>query len=237
MSSLDMWMLSRLQKLIERVTEAYGKYAFHVIYHSIHNFCSIDLSALYLDIVKDRIYVEGKNTLKRRASQTVIYEVLTALVKLIAPILSFTAEEMWFYLRHVEERESILLSSFPLPRKELINEVIEDEWERIWKIREFTNKKIEEKRVEKIIGHSLDTKIKIQAPENDCNVLRKLGNELKDVFIVSQVEVHVGDSVDVIVSRADGKKCERCWQYFTDVSTNDKFPNVCRRCEDTLSSL
>ena len=113
LSSLDRWLLSRLQKLIERVREAYDSYAFHTIYHSIHNFCAIDLSALYLDIIKDRMYVEKKYSTKRRASQSVVFEALIALLRLAAPILSFTTEEMWSYVRPLVAEDSVLLSAFP----------------------------------------------------------------------------------------------------------------------------
>jgi len=236
LSLLDRWLLSRLQRLIERVTEAYNNYTFHVIYHSIHNFCTVDLSALYLDIVKDRIYVEKRDGVKRRASQTVIYEALITILKLIAPILSSTADEMWSYLKDYVKEESVLLTTFPSPRKEWINAGLEEEWESIWSVREIANKKIEEKRAAKVIGHSLDTKIIVRVPEKEYDLLTRLGDELKDVFIVSQIELQVGNEPDVTVTKAEGAKCERCWQYATDIRTTGRFPNVCRRCEDTLSS-
>ena len=236
LSYLDRWLLSRLQRLIERVTDAYNNYTFHVIYHSIHNFCTVDLSALYLDIVKDRIYVDKLDGVKRRASQTVIYEALITLLKLIAPILSSTADEMWSYLKDFVKEESVLLTTFPSPRKEWIDAGIEEEWDSIWNVREIANKKIEEKRAAKVIGHSLDTKIIVRVPEREYNLLVKLGDELKDVFIVSQIELQVGNEPDVTVTKADGAKCERCWQYATDIRTTGRFPNVCKRCEDTLSS-
>ncbi len=238
LTSLDKWMLSRLQKLIERVTEGYNTYSFHQIYHSIQNFCTVDLSALYLDIVKDRIYVEHKSSLKRRASQTVIYETLTSLVKLIAPILSTTAEEMWSYMKGEGMEESILLCSLPEAKKDLIIPEIEQYWDAVWTAREAVNKKIEAKRAAKEIGHSLDVKIILQLPEKEYALLGQLGDELKDIFIVSQVELKKGAEVEITVVKAEGRKCERCWQYATKVSEEGaKFPNVCKRCEDTLSLL
>jgi len=237
LSSLDKWLLSRLQRLIERVTEAYKNYTFHLIYHSIQNFCTVDLSALYLDIAKDRIYVEKKDFLKRRASQTVIYETLMTLLKLIAPILSATAEEMWSYLKGFVKEESVLLTTFPVAKKEQINPEIEQYWDAVWTIRELVNKKIEEQRMAKTIGHSLDTKITIEAPEKEYNLLERLGDDLKDVFIVSQIELKKGSEINITVEKAEGEKCERCWQYTTDIRKEGKFPNVCKRCENTLSSL
>jgi isoleucyl-tRNA synthetase len=237
LSLLDKWLLSRLARLIDRVGEAYNNYTLHSIYHGVHNFCAVDLSALYLDIVKDRIYVEHKDAKKRRASQTVIYETLIALVRLIAPVLSSTADEMWSYLRGYVAEESVFLAQFPTADKTLINGDVEERWERIWKVRELANKKIEEKRTAKEIGHSLDTKIIIDAPDEDYAALMELGDEIKDVFIVSQIEIRKAAALDVAVIRAEGDKCERCWQYDTDILRDGKFPNVCKRCADTLSLL
>jgi isoleucyl-tRNA synthetase len=235
LSSLDKWLLSRLMKLIERVTEAYRTYAFHTIFHSIQNFCSVDLSALYLDIVKDRIYVGKKDSVKRRASQTVVFDTLLALLKLAAPILAFTTEEMWGYMGSYVNEKSVLLTQFPEIEKEYIDQGLEDEWDRVWRIREAVNKKIEEKRVEKVIGHPLDAKVVLTVPDDDFTLLAGL-EELKDVLIVSQVELHKGSELGVEILRAEGPKCERCWQYSTDIETGGDYPNICKRCRDTLSS-
>jgi isoleucyl-tRNA synthetase len=235
-SYLDRWILSRLQNLIARVKEAYQTYAFHTIYHAVHDFCAVELSALYLDIIKDRMYVEKKDALKRRASQNVVYQTLTTLVKLSAPILSFTAEEMWSYLKPTVKEESVLCSALPEVNTAYIDEKLEGEWERIWEIREAVNKKIEEKRVEKTIGHPLDAKVVLEAPPDDYALLTKLGDELKDLLIVSQVELARGDLLQIVIAAADGEKCQRCWQYSTDVQTVGEFPNLCKRCRDTLIS-
>lgn len=239
LSHLDKWLLSRLHRLIEKVSEAYNNFTFHTIYHAIQNFCTVDLSALYLDIVKDRIYVEHRDAVKRRASQTVIFETLVSLVKLTAPILSSTAEEMWSYLKGFVKEESVFLATFPSPNPKMIRSEVEEEWEKIWRIRETANKKIEEKRVGKVIGHSLDTKLIIRANESDFALLNKLGDELKDVFIVSQIDLQQeGLETEIIVSRAEGDKCERCWQYTTALAAEEtEFPRTCKRCADTLSSL
>ncbi len=222
---------------IGRVREGYETYAFHTIYHSLHNFCAIDLSALYLDIIKDRMYVEKKDSIKRRASQTVVFEALLSLLKLAAPILSFTTEEMWSYIRPLVAEDSVLLSTFPEPDPALVDVRLEEEWEAVWRIRESVNKKIEEKRVEKVIGHPLDAKVVINAGPEDYETLSRLGDALKEVLIVSQAEVKRGDQTEILVMRAEGLKCERCWQYATDVETAGVYPNVCKRCRDTLTSL
>lgn len=235
LSSLDKWLLSRLMKLVQRVTEAYRTYAFHVIFHSIHNFCSVDLSALYLDIVKDRMYVGKKDSTRRRASQTVVFDTLLVLLKLAAPILAFTTEEVWGYLGAYVEEKSVLLTRFPEVKGEYINQDLEDKWDRVWRIREAVNKKIEEKRVEKVIGHPLDAKVVLTVPEEEYSLLTGL-EEFKDVLIVSQVEVRKGSEIEVEIMRAEGPKCERCWQYSTDIETDGAYPNICKRCRDTLNS-
>ncbi|MEN6617642.1 MAG: isoleucine--tRNA ligase [Syntrophorhabdus sp.] len=238
LSSLDKWLLSRLARLIDRVTDSYSNYTFHAIYHAVQNFCTVDLSALYLDIVKDRIYVEHKDAQKRRASQTVIFETLIALVKLIAPVLSTTADEMWSYLKSYVPEESVFLGRFPVSDKSLIDLELEEKWEKIWKIRELANKKIEEKRTAKEIGHSLDTKIIISVADEDYAALNAIGDELKDLFIVSQIELQkAAGEPDVTVLKAEGEKCDRCWQYDANILKDGKFPNVCKRCADTLSLL
>ncbi|MGA3173854.1 MAG: isoleucine--tRNA ligase [Syntrophorhabdales bacterium] len=237
LSSLDRWLLSRLQRVVERVRGAYETYAFHVIYHSIHNFCTIDLSALYLDIIKDRMYVERKDSVKRRASQTVVFESLITLLKLAAPILSFTTEEMWSYLRPLVPEESVHLADLPEVNPAYVAAELEAEWEIIWEIREAVNKKIEEKRVQKVMGHPLDAKVVLAAPEREFEILNRLGGELKEVLIVSQAEVTRGKELQITVLRAEGEKCERCWRYETDVEAIGMYPNTCGRCRDTLTSL
>jgi isoleucyl-tRNA synthetase len=236
LSSLDRWILSRLQALIARVREAYETYAFHAIYHSIHNFCAIELSALYLDIIKDRMYVDKKDAVRRRASQSVVFEILTTLLRLAAPILSFTTEEMWSFLKPFVKEESVLLSPMPTVNTACVDEKLEREWDRIWEIREAVNKKIEEKRVEKVIGHPLDAKVRLEVSPDDHQLISKLGDEFKDLLIVSQVEITAGDGLGITVLRADGEKCQRCWQYSTDIQTIGEFPNLCERCRDTLIS-
>jgi isoleucyl-tRNA synthetase len=180
--------------------------------------------------------VEKKDAIKRRASQTVVFETLTTLLKLAAPILSFTTEEMWSHLKPFVKEESVLLSTLPEVNGAYVNEQLEKEWDRIWEIREAVNKKIEEKRVEKIIGHPLDAKIRLEVPVGEYELMSKLGDELKDLLIVSQVELASGDEIGITISSADGEKCQRCWQYSTDIQTVGEFPNLCSRCRATLTS-
>jgi isoleucyl-tRNA synthetase len=236
LSSLDRWLLSRLQRLVERVREAYESYSFHTIYDAIQNFCTVDLSALYLDIVKDRMYVERTDSVKRRASQTVVFDTLMSLLRLAAPILAFTTEEMWGHVRQYADVESVHLANLPDADRALIDPALEARWETVWGIREAVNKKIEVKRVEKVIGHPLDAKVVITAPEEEYAILEWLGDELKEVLIVSQAEIVKGTELQAVVTRAEGSKCERCWRHATDVEETGPYPNICGRCRDTLIS-
>ncbi len=237
LSFVDKWILSRLNDVISRCLHAYNDYTFHVIYHTVLNFCAVDLSALYLDIVKDRLYVERKDSPKRRATQTAIYTILISLVKLIAPVLSTTSEEMWLHLRRSVEEESVFLSQFPQPEAKYKNPEIERIWERILKIREEVNKRIEKKRNEKAVGHSLDAKVTLFLEKEDYDLFLPLQDELKDILIVSQLTLKRAESYDVEVERAQGMKCERCWHYSLDTGNYGSYVNICKRCADILSSL
>ncbi|UCC65941.1 MAG: isoleucine--tRNA ligase, partial [Deltaproteobacteria bacterium] len=152
---IDRWIIHRFQRLVKRVLKAYEEFEFHIIYHSVHNFCVVDLSSLYLDILKDRLYTSSPSSHKRRSAQNAIYHILEGMVRLMAPILSFTSEEVW---QHFPEEESVHLMSFPQPEEELIDETREERWRRLWEIREQVTKALERARQQKVIGHSLDAR-------------------------------------------------------------------------------
>ncbi|MCS7280509.1 MAG: isoleucine--tRNA ligase [Desulfobacterota bacterium] len=237
LSFVDKWILSRLYDVVLKCKEAYMEYNFHVIYHTVLNFCAVDLSALYLDIVKDRLYVERKDSPKRRGTQHTMYQILVSLVKLIAPILSTTAEEMWLHLKGFNAEDSVFLNGFPEVEKRFKNPEIEALWEKILHMKDATNKKIEEKRNEKLIGHSLDAKVTLSLKEDDYNALIPLKDELREILIVSQLKINKGEAFFVEVGKAEGRKCERCWHYSEDTGNYGNYVNVCGRCADILSSL
>lgn len=236
LSFLDRVTLSKLVDLIQRCKEAYLEYNFHVIYHSILGFCTVDLSSLYLDMVKDRLYVERADSKKRRGTQTVIFELLTTLARLIAPILSSTAEEVWMHLKGKVKEESVLLSDFPEPKREFKDSELERIWERILEIRDEVNKRIEEKRAQKILGHSLDASVTIWA-DKDYEMLLSLGDELGDILIVSEVNLIKDEKFEIKVGKAQGEKCERCWHYSVTVGRDSRFPKICSRCVKIISSF
>jgi isoleucyl-tRNA synthetase len=231
---IDRWAIHRLQKLIQRVREGYEHFEFHVVYHSVQNFCAVEMSALYLDILKDRLYTFSARSAGRRSAQTALYEILTALTGLMAPILPFTAEEVWKNLPGKGDRtESVHLTGFPEFKKECVDDGLEEEWGRIWEVRTVVTKALEEARKEKVIGLSLDARVALHLPEKTYSFLSRYQDELKSIFIVSSVSlVEDKDAKDVRaeVSRADGKKCDRCWNFDTGVGQEEEHPTLCPRC-------
>ena len=236
MSFLDRVILSKFQRLIERVRDAYERYTFHTIYHAVQNFCTVDLSSLYLDMIKDRLYVESPYSRKRRATQTVLFRLLVDLLKLLAPVLTFTAEEMWQHLKGSVEEESVLLTLFPSPDYALVDEAIERDWVKILEVREVVNRKIEEKRRNGELGHSLEAEVSIGAHGEYFDLLGRLGGEIEEILIVSKVKLYKAQDLEVEVSKAQGGKCERCWHYDTSVGKNERFLELCERCVSILSS-
>ena len=240
LQEIDRWILHRFMVLVKRVREAYEAFTFHTTYHSVHNFCVVDLSALYLDILKERLYVSSPTSPKRRSSQTALYLILKGMVRLMAPILSFTAEEAWSHLPKEEgDPESVHLASFPEVEEALMDGGLEERWSRLLEVREQVTKALEGARQRKEIGHSLDARVSIRAPGELIAFLRTFGEELREIFIVSQVELQeVSQGVlQVHVAKARGKKCARCWVYHEEVGRSEEHPEICPRCLEVISGL
>ena len=236
MLEIDKWALARLDRLTSSVRRAYDDYEFHVAYHELNNFCTIDMSKLYIDITKDRLYVEKKDSVARRSAQTVMYIVLDALTRMIAPILSFTADEIWHSMPHTaaEDRRSVLLNDMPEAGKYQFGEV-EAHWNSLFDLRDEILKALEDARAAKLIGKSLEAKVTVTADGDQYAVLDSFRGELNTVFIVSQTELVRGSGeMRVDVSRAEGEKCDRCWMYGTDVHRHGD-GNLCDRCAAILS--
>jgi isoleucyl-tRNA synthetase len=238
LNEMDRWALHQLQKLISRVREAYEHFEFHIVYHSVQNFCAVEMSALYFDILKDRLYTFSSNSQGRRSAQTALYEILKALTCLMAPILSFTAEEVWKYLpQEPEKAESVHLVSFPEVKGDYLDDALNERWEQIWEIRGIVTKALEEARREKRIGLSLDAQVHLHLPEKIFSLLQSYEKDLKSIFIVSSVTLHqVRDEKEVRaeVLKADGKKCERCWNYDVSVGHHPVHQLVCDRCVEAI---
>ncbi|MBI5184912.1 MAG: isoleucine--tRNA ligase [Nitrospinae bacterium] len=246
---IDRLMLHRLQKLGQRIRAAYSEYNFHVFFHSFHNFCAVDLSSFYLDILKDRLYTCKHDSIERRAAQTVIYELLHDMARLAAPVLSFTAEEIWQYVPGiVPGAESVHAAQFPEAKKEHMNDALEEKWEKIIAIRSEVSKALEISRRDKAIGHSLEARVDLYLPDDLKPLLDASQADLCSLFIVSAVSIFSSneapegayaageiEGLKVVVSKAEGAKCGRCWMFQTSVGADPAHPEVCSRCAKNLS--
>ena len=231
---MDRWALHQLQKLVSRVREAYEHFEFHIVYHSIQNFCAVEMSALYFDILKDRLYTFSSHSQGRKSAQTALDQILKTLTCLMAPILSFTTEEVWKYIpQESGKAESVHLASFPEVVNEFLDDALNERWERIWEIRAVVTKALEEARKEKKIGLSLDAQVHLHLPEKIFSFLQSYEKDLKSIFIVSSVTLHQGKDekeVRAEVLLAEGKKCERCWNFDVSVGHHPDHQAICQRC-------
>jgi isoleucyl-tRNA synthetase len=244
LAELDRWALTRLEELKTKVRRAYEEFEFHAIYHALNNFCSVDMSAVYLDILKDRLYTFRADSPVRRSSQTALFEITLAMTKLMAPILSFTAEEIWRSLSGqfggVLEAESVHLSSFPDPEPGWQDTALAKRWDRLLEVRTTVHAALEEQRRNKVIGSSLEAVVDIQASPDTYRFLNAYEGELSSLFIVSATKLnevhHLPEKADlhVTVSKATAKKCERCWNYREAVGTNAAHPTLCDRCVEAV---
>ena len=244
LAEIDKWALSCLNKLVKSVREAYDNYEFHFIYHDINNFCTVNLSNLYIDITKDRTYVEKKDSKARRSAQTTMYIILNALTRMLAPLLAYTAEEIWQSMAHADtdNKVSVLLNDMPAWNAEYDFPEIEEKWNKLFELRGDVMKALEIARTNKLIGKSLDAKVTIYTEDAETYALLEgFKNELSTVFIVSAAELvngaapagalsEEGAVLSVVVETAPGHKCDRCWMYSEDGEmTEDGF--ICSRCK------
>jgi len=250
LDEVDRWILDRLARLVTRLTRAYEEYQFHTVFHAVHNFCAVDLSALYLDIIKDRLYTSAAGDPRRRAAQTTCYDILRALTRAMAPILTFTADEAW---RHLPppRAESVHLERFPEAPREWQDDLLKREWDRLLEVRREVAKALEMARAQKLIGSSLEARVTIRrAPEDIPALLAAKRALLPTVFIVSRVDLDargslpavVHDSQDIPglvvgVDRAPGDKCERCWTRTESVGRDATHPTLCERCVAVMREL
>ena len=245
---LDRWAIDKLNKLVSKVCDRYENLEFHQVYYNIHRFCVVDMSNFYLDVLKDRLYVESANSETRRAAQTTIYIILDALTRLVSPILAYTSEEIWKYMPHkdTDNTESIALNDMPKHIDIEVNEDFTNMWDRIQELREDVKKALELARKNKVIGSSLEAKVKIYCSDDLYDFMKPIEKSLKEVFIVSQIELIKGETgevqgekvkdMSITVLHAQGKKCERCWVYDDTVGNNSKGQNICNRCATVLNS-
>ena len=236
LQEIDKWALTRLNKLIKDCTKDYDTYSFGNCYHDVNQFCVVDMSSFYLDIIKDRLYTEKADSVARRAAQTTMYYILDALVKILTPMISFTAEEIWSAMKHTEKEnvESPMLADYPVSNDKWDNKEIAEKWEKIIKVKNIVAKDLELARAEKTIGNSLDAKVTIYAEGEEYKFLKENEELIKLVLSVSGLEIQENnrkqeEKLGVKVEHATGEKCERCWMY------NDHLEDgLCPRCKEVL---
>ena len=241
LQEIDKYALLKLNDLVRKCTESYENYDFHEAYQAINVFCVTDMSSFYLDIIKDRLYTAKANSKERRAAQTTMYIILDSLVRMLAPLTSFTAEEIWKYMNKSknEKVESVMLTIYPEVNSQYENEELRAKWEKIVKIKEIVSKKLEEARAEKIIGHSLNAKVTLFAEGDLYKFIKENKELLQTVFIISNLEVEENqrsneEKLGVKIEQAEGEKCERCWMYSTTVGEDKENPTICHRCSEAL---
>jgi isoleucyl-tRNA synthetase len=239
LAEIDQWILLRAEDLVLRCRAWYEGFEFHKVYHSIYAFATVDLSSLYFDVLKDRLYTSAARSKARRSAQTALYRLLDALVRLVAPYMSFTAEEVW---GHMQRPDSVHMAHFPEPSE--LTEGLPDairkrsgNWDRLMEVRDSVLKSLESARNNKLIGAPLEARVRLSANGDLYPLLEQYAPELPGLFIVSQVELdrspETGD-LSVQVERATGQKCERCWKYTTDVGADARFPTICKPCADAV---
>ncbi len=250
MEELDRWMLERAAELVKKCCDWYEAYEFHRVYHAIHDFCVVDLSAFYFDVLKDRLYTKAPRSKTRRSAQTAIYKITSALVRLLAPVLVFTAEEIWKYLpKGKGDVDSVHISVFPQATdlETNLSRQAQEDWAQLVSVREQVFSQLEFSRNQKTIGSSLEAKVRISGAPELVKLLKRYSSHLPALFIVSQVEVldkpegwdspAPATGVNAAVYPAEGEKCERCWNYSLHVGENPRYLTVCERCSEALAEI
>ena len=253
LEELDQWALVRTSRLLEKVYDWYEAYEFHRIYHRVYDFLTVDLSSFYFDVLKDRLYTAAPDAHPRRSAQTVLYLILEALTRALAPIYSFTCEEIWEHLSSKADRPASVHMARFVPADSLVEGLSSqslkrlDNWDLLIRVRSTVLKVLEEARQARFIGNSLEAKVTLAGEDGCAPILRRYEAMLPALLIVSQVELGApsgetpffgeAEGLRASVSRADGEKCERCWNYSTGVGSNPDFPGVCPKCASTLEEL
>ena len=250
MLQIDRFALHKLQGLIQKTLKAYDQYEYHIIYHALHNYCTLDLSAFYLDILKDRLYTAPPKSVARKSAQTVMYYLLDSLARIMAPLLPFTAEEIWQHMpARSDKTPSVHLALLPEANSQWQDEHLAQKWETILKVRAEVTKAMEEARAHKQVGHPLDAAVIISVNEELYGLLQPYAEDLRFIFIVSNVSLlqdkklegsFVSEKIEglsIKIEAAAGEKCERCWVHETSVGADLEHPTICQRCRKALDEL
>jgi len=240
MKLMDRWILEKGYELGRKVLKAYENYEYHVIFHAIYNFFTVELSAFYLDVLKDRLYCSGKTSLLRKSAQTAIFQLLKSTLVLMAPILPFTTEEAWEVMPQFKgKEESIHLELFPSFKEKWLEPDLFNQWKSLISVRDEVLKKLEKAREEKFIGNSLEASITLKVPSSKENLLKKYEKKLPSLFIVSAVTIATSsdEELEVKVAKAPGEKCQRCWNFSPYVGKSSQYPHFCKRCEEVVRDM
>ena len=244
LDEIDRWMLTRTAELVRQCRGWYEGFEFHRVFHALHDFAVVDLSAFYFDVLKDRLYTFARRNRSRRSAQTAIYRIAGALLRLMAPMLAFTSEEIWKYFPRVEgDPESVHLAFLPKP-EDLAGPAdaeINQNWEKLLSLRRAVLTALEAARNQKLISGALEARVILNGAHTDAPVWRRYAGSLPALFIVSQVEIADGKDAgggEVLgIAKADGAKCERCWNYSIHVGENAEYPTICERCVAALREI
>ena len=234
LGDLDRWALAKLDELVNVCMAAYSSYEFHRVYQAVLNFCSVEMSSFYLDVIKDRLYASGENWKERRAVQTVMHTIASGLARLLAPILVHTSEEVWDHLEMPDKPASVHLTQMPVSN--LTDLDIAEIWEKFLLFRDQVNRTLEEARQAGSITIPLESCLEITPDADLAHILHRLESSLSSLLLVSQVNVLPVSTETVITARhADGIKCARCWLIRTDVGYNPAHPSLCKRCAEAIA--
>lgn len=237
---LDRWIMDKTAEVGTRVLKAYDDYEYHIVFHSIYDFFTVELSSFYLDVLKDRLYCSAKDSLLRKSAQTALFYILKSTLILMAPILPFTTEEAWESMPSFEgKEESAHLETFPSFDQKWLEPDLSQEMKKLLSLREVVLKELEKVREEKLIGNSLEAQVLLKMPSSDQKLIQKYKDDVASLFIVSCVvlESGAGAELEVRVTRAPGEKCQRCWNYSTSVGRSQEYSHFCERCEDVVRKM
>ena len=240
MEELDRWAVTRLNALIEKCAQAYGDYEFNAVTHAVNDFCVVDMSNFYLDIIKDRLYCEARDGRKRRSAQTALFLILDTMTKIMAPILAFTCDEIWLAMPHRagDDGRNVVFNEMNQPFADYaLDEAAMARWDRIIAVRDTVNAALESARNEKRIGKSLEAAVALTVPAEDAFLAEMDSQVLADLLIVSQVRVTAGGALSVSVAEAGGGKCLRCWKHSADLGSDPEHPALCARCAAVVRDL
>ncbi len=240
MELLDRWILEQASKQGKAILKAYKNYEYHIVFHALYNFFTVDLSAFYLDVIKDRLYCSGAASLIRKSAQTALFKLLRWTLLLMAPILPFTAEEAWDAVPTFRgKKESVHLELFPSFQETWLDAALFDEYEGLISAREKVLKELEKAREKKLIGNSLEASVTLGVPSSLERLLKRYEKELPSLFIVSAVQLATSsnEELEVEVTKAPGDKCQRCWSFSTYVGKSSAYPFFCRRCEEVVKKM